>query len=575
MGKIFLLDEATANQIAAGEVVERPAAAVKELVENALDAGARQIKISVAGGGLASISVADDGSGIAAEDVPLAILRHATSKIRLITDLANIRSLGFRGEALPSIAAVSRLRVVTRQPDDLAGAELVVHGGKIISQGEIGCPVGTEIRVEGLFYNTPARLKFLKSEAAETAKITDTVQRLALAWPDVSFSYSVNGREQLVTAGNGQLLDVLFCVLGRQNGRHFFPLAWQGPLLSLQGVLGRPGLARANRNLQFFYINRRPVRSPLLSDALQSAYLTLLPPRRFPAAVVFLELDPVEVDVNVHPAKREVRFAREQDIYRQFLSGARQALRGESLTGEIPLPAARPFSFPNVGYKPTQGTIFSVAEAAAASETALPVWEGERTPTRLPKSLPTLRPLGQLAGMYILAQSEAGDLYIVDQHAAHERVLYDLFAQDVQDGKLAVQEVIPQTVEVDPQNAAALVGALKVFARAGLSLDTFGHNSFILRTVPLFFRQNLNQDDILMLVQAASVHCEATQLLGEILKMMACKAAIRAGQLLSREEMAHLLASLAETEQPFTCPHGRPAVMSLAAGALAAHFGRR
>jgi DNA mismatch repair protein MutL len=588
MVRIKVLDEATANQIAAGEVVERPAAVVKELVENALDAGAKQVRISISGSGLATISVADDGSGMSPQEARLAILRHATSKIDSAADLASIRTLGFRGEALPSIASVSRMRITTRRAEDLAGTELVLHAGKIVSDSVTGSPRGTEIRVEELFYNTPARLKFLKSETAESAKITEIVQRLALAWPEVSFSYRVNGREQLVTAGNGEYGDVLAAVLGRALSRQFLPLSWQGTLVSLQGYLSRPALARANRNLQYFYINRRPVRSPLLSDALQTGYLTLLPRNRFPAAVIFLKTDPAEVDVNVHPAKQEVRFSHAQEIYRQFLSGVRQALRqAESAEHSLMTQTSGPVYRQHVGSpasglrppasvceRPRQETIYQLRETSPVEKSAEP--PGDLTiPCSHKNIFAGLIPIGQLAATYLLAQSAAGDLYLVDQHAAHERVLYNSFAGEIQEGRLAVQEIIPQTIELDPQSAAALSSALKIFAAIGLTFVPFGYNTFILRTVPLFFRHGLTRDDILALVQAASENSEGTQLLGEALKMMACKAAIRAGQPLSREEMAGLLSSLAETEQPLTCPHGRPTVMSLSAAGLAAHFRRR
>jgi len=573
MDRVRILDEVTANQIAAGEVVERPAAVVKELVENSLDAGARQVRITVSGSGLASISVADDGTGMSPQDARLATLRHATSKIDCLADLANVATLGFRGEALPSIASVSRMRIITRRAEDLAGTELVLHGGKTVSDRETGCAPGTEVRVDELFYNTPARLKFLKSEATEAARITGTVQRLALCWPEVSFSLRVNGREQLVTSGNGQHLDVLAAVLGRALARQLLPLSWKGPILSLHGFLSAPNQARANRNLQFFSVNRRPVRSPLLSDALQTGYLTLLPRNRFPAAVVFLETDPSEVDVNVHPAKQEVRFSRGQEIYRQFLSVVRQTVRQAEAGRPSALAEPAAAFYPSFSAGQRQETIFPLQEFALAEKTAPPA--GVISAPSSPACLPNLSPIGQLAAKYLLAGSENGDLYLVDQHAAHERIMYNSFAREIQDGRLAVQEVIPQAIELDSQSAAALGGALKIFAAAGLTFAPFGHNSFILRTVPLFFRHGLTRDDILALVQTASENSEPTILLGEVLKIMACKAAISAGQTLTREEMAALLNGLAETEQPSTCPHGRPTVISLTAAELAAHFRRR
>ncbi|EEG78544.1 DNA mismatch repair endonuclease MutL [Dethiobacter alkaliphilus] len=605
MGRILLLDEVTANKIAAGEVVERPAAVIKELVENALDAGATRIDISIAGGGLESMRVADNGAGMAAEDVPLALQRHATSKIQCAEDLTRVTSMGFRGEALPSIAAVSRFRLVSRRAEDMAGTEIEVEGGKTLQVTETGCPVGTEVRVEDLFFNTPARLKFTKSQGAETARITDTVQRLALAWPNVSFSLTVNGKNTLVTPGNGQLADAAGQVLGRQNMRQMIPLDWQGELLALHGFLAKPALSRANRNLQFFFVNKRPIRSPLLSDALQTAYQTLLPRNRFPAAIVFVEMDTSEVDVNVHPAKREVRFSRERDIYRQLLAGAKAALRQASLIGEMGTPhtaALRetaaatgfydqaidfdrqkklpqdnvPLESPFAGKREAEAVPAEIKETnetaePAAAETNREATEDVRETTH---NFPRLRPIGQYRDTYILAQSQTGELYVVDQHAAHERVLYDQLKRELSDGTLPVQDVIPQTFELDPLTAAALLKSLNIFAELGLRFETFGNNIFILRSIPMFFRHCLNQDDLTEILNSAA-DADNTHLFEKTLQMMSCKGAVKANQSLDPKEMSALLNNLAETSQPHTCPHGRPTVLVLTEQAVARNFRRQ
>ncbi|MBS4031286.1 MAG: DNA mismatch repair endonuclease MutL [Clostridiales bacterium] len=579
MGKIFVLDEILANKIAAGEVVERPAAVIKELVENAIDAGATRIDISIAGGGLEIMRVVDNGSGMAQEDVPLALQRHATSKIRDASDLAAIITLGFRGEALPSIASVSRLRIVTRRAEDLAGTVADIHSGKLLNLGEAGCPVGTEVRVENLFYNTPARLKFLKSEGAETARVTDTVQRLVLAWPEISFSYTVNGKEQLVTTGSGVLEDVVHQVLGKISARQMVPLAWKGSLLAVEGFVSKPSLARANRNLQFFFVNKRPVRSPLLSDALQTAYHTLLPRNRFPAAVVFIHVNPGDVDVNVHPAKREIRFSQERDVYRQFLTGVKSALRESSLIGDVYSAAvstvretAATISFGEYAQK-LPGTAFTLD---SAMEQEVVSQNSEPASSQAVKCVfPYLRPIGQHLASYILAQADSGELYIVDQHAAHERILYDTFKRDLAAGDIPVQEVLPQNFELDAAEAVGLTNSLKLFAQLGLTFEPFGNNTFILRTVPLFFRQCLNQDDIMEFVTAAVHQGETTALFEKALQMMACKAAVKANHAMSKEEMAALLRNLAETDQPNTCPHGRPTVLVFSKDLLARNFRRQ
>lgn len=576
MGKIIVLDEVTANQIAAGEVVERPAAVVKELVENAIDAGALRIDISVTGGGRESIRVADNGSGMAPEDVLLSLQRHATSKIREVSDLDTILSLGFRGEALPSIASVSHLRLVTRRPQDLSGVKVEVHGGKEHELTDTGCPAGTEVLVRDLFYNTPARLKFLKSEGAETARVVDTVQRLALAWSNISFSLSVGGREQLVTPGNGKLLDAIYQILGRQNGRQFIPLEWHGPLLSLQGYISRPSLSRANRNLQYFFVNNRPVRSPLLSDALQTAYQTLLPGNRFPAAVVSVHTDPQGIDINIHPAKREIRFNNEREVYRQFLAGIRHALQSVSLVGEVSAPftasaretaAGQQYAcyFPPLRY--------SAAETGrdAVLEVGFPIKDGFFSDK---STFPLLRLIGQFQATYILAQTDSGDLYLVDQHAAHERVTYEMFKCDLEAEKMPVQQILPQTLELDPRASASLAASLKIFLKLGLTFETFGNNTFILRTVPLFYRKCINQEDILDLVSCTGESGKEDVLYEQILRVMACKAAIKANQVLSREEMVSLLKNLSETEQPWTCPHGRPTTLVFTGTMVAKNFRR-
>ncbi|MBS3900552.1 MAG: DNA mismatch repair endonuclease MutL [Dethiobacter sp.] len=584
MGKIQMLDDVTANQIAAGEVVERAAAVVKELAENAIDAGASSIVIQVAGGGLESIRVRDDGSGMAAEDVPLALQRHATSKIKTAEDLAVVTSLGFRGEALPSIAAVSRFRLITRQADELVGTEIVVHGGQVIKVGEAGCPSGTEILVEGLFYNTPARLKFCKSEGAENAKIADTVQRLALAWPEISFVLTVNEKNQFVTAGNGNLEDAAAQVLGRQNMRQMIRLDWQGPLVTLSGFTAKPALARANRNLQYFFVNRRPVRSPLLSDALQTAYQTLLPRNRFPAAVFLLTIEPHELDVNVHPAKREIRFSRERDLYRQVLAAVKDALKQTNLGFE-----AGDFRTSVMRETPSNANLYDLlpVQEAPALNNFLSVLPSDApvsnfaTKTCLQQGravspFPRLRPIGQYLATYLLAQSEAGELYVIDQHAAHERILYEQLKKELSAGSITVQEVIPQTFELDPLAATALMKSLDLFAVLGLTFETFGNNTFILRTIPAFSHRCLNQDDLIEIMAAVRGEAvETTAFFEKILQMMACKAAIKANQLMERREMEALLERLAETDGPFTCPHGRPTVLVFSEQALARNFRRR
>ena len=589
MGRIHLLDENTANKIAAGEVVERPAAVVKELVENALDAGANNITIQISGGGLEMIRVVDDGSGIAAEDVPLALQRHATSKIKTADDLSAVLSLGFRGEALPSIASVSRFCLVTRQADSLTGTEIIVHGGNIVRLEEAGCPVGTEVKVEDLFYNTPARLKFIKSAAAETARITAAVQRLALAWPEVAFTLTVNGKNKLVTPGSGQREDAVAQILGRQNMRQLLPVQWTGSLLTLEGFVSKPSLSRANRNLQYFFVNRRPIQSPLLLDALQTAYHTLLPRHRFPAAVLYLVLDPAAVDVNVHPTKREVRFTQERDLYRQLMAGVKAALKENSLIGELRAPSISS-AWQEIAVHATQDELMPELvqrrKDDGGTHSSLPIFspavkvsEPPAAPTAAAgtaakNNFPLLRPLGQYLATYILAQSDAGDLFLIDQHAAHERILYDAIKKDLSAGDLPVQSIIPQTFEFDAVTAARLQDTLNNFAALGLKFETFGNNTFILRSLPLFLKEIPSQEELVELLTQSKAEQDSMEIFEKTMQLMSCKAAIKANQTLDKTEMSTLLTNLSATTEPHTCPHGRPTVMVITAQTVARNFRR-
>ena len=580
MGNILLLSEETANKIAAGEVVERPASVVKELIENAIDACSSRIDIAVSGGGLERILVADNGMGMMSDDVPLAMERHATSKICNADDLHTVKTLGFRGEALPSIAAVSRFSIQTRRAEDLSGCLLKAEGGKIIKVEESGCPSGTEVKVSNLFYNTPARLKFIKSTGAETARIIDTVQRLAMSRPDISFSLSTNGKEYMKTPGSGKLLETIHQVYGAQISRQMIEVGWQGPLLSVQGYISKPSFVRANRNLQSFIVNKRIVRSPLLSDALQTAYQTLLPRRGFPAAVIYLEINMDEIDVNVHPAKREVRFSNERDVYRQLLAAVKQGLKALPLVGEI----NPTFSLSALNRK-TRPTIDSTnlfghniaCENNTINFNTLLSRQPETTnitSSVLAIDLPELWPLGQLGASFILAEGDKGDLYIVDQHAAHERILYDSLKEKIEDGELPVQTVMPQVIELDAKSCTELEENRRILEKLGLTFEPFGNNTFILRSVPLFIRDSLSQADILELLEVPSDIQNQATLFEETLKVMSCKAAVKANHLLSKEEMAALLKDLRNTNMPYTCPHGRPTILIFSAASLLGHFRR-
>jgi DNA mismatch repair protein MutL len=564
MGRIQVLDLDTASRIAAGEVITRPAAVVKELVENALDAGARHIAVEIEEGGSRLIRVVDDGNGMTPEEAPLALLRHATSKIRQEEDLLNITTLGFRGEALPSIAQVSRLELLTRTPAATGGWRLVAEGGEITASQVAAAPTGTQITVTDLFFNTPVRRKFLKSREGEQAHILETMRHLALGHPGVHFRLTAGKKPLLAAPAVQTLLERVAAVYGAGVADHLLPFALTGAPWATAGVLSIPDYSVASSRFQVLLVNRRVVADRILGATIKAAYQGLLTRGRHPIVVVYLTLPPDQVDVNVHPAKTEIRLRDPGKAYGLLLGSLRQGLgtmAGDSRSYQAtwqpgPLTLAQ------------EPEVFLAASAAPAPPTTVrPV---AQTPETLPPPSPgqpepagfrfqDLHLIGQLQGTYILAQSPQG-LVLIDQHAAHERVLYESLNDSPE--RVPRQSLLfPRVVEVSPVQAGWVGANLELLARLGLQLEPFGGASFLVTAVPAWLAQADLEALVLDLVEdlAPVKSSSSPQAVAEQARtVMACHGAIRAGQTLAMEEMAALMGQLDTLAVSSHCPHGRP-----------------
>jgi len=556
MARIQLLPPATAAKIAAGEVITRPAAVVKELVENALDAGARRISIRLEEGGRRRLLVADDGHGMTPEDVPLSILRHATSKIRQEEDLLAISTLGFRGEALASLAAVSRLTILTRPPDSEAGTRLVVRGGEVLEVGPAAAAPGTRITVEELFYNTPARRKFLKGREAEQAAVVEVVRHLALSHPEVHFELATPERLLISAPPTSELPERVAALFGPELARHLLPFELAAGPLGARGLISEPDFSVASSRFQILAVNRRVVQDRLLAAVLREVCQGRLPRGRHPAAFVFLSLPPEQVDVNVHPAKAEVRFRESGRVYGLLLAALRQGLG--PLGGEKPVYQVtwEPAAF---GWAAEAGPAAPSARTPAALPlTEAPPFPAAPSPLQVPGGrFQDLLLLGQLHDTYLLTQSPAG-LVIIDQHAAHERVLYERLG-----GKQPARQALlfPRLVEVSPAQAEWVEEHLEVLAELGLTLEPFGGASFLVTTAPAWLTDGDLEAAVLEAVEALSPVKSGSdpEAVRERLRLsLACRGAVKAGQTLSPEEMRSLLAQLDEVGGPSHCPHGRP-----------------
>ena len=585
---IRILPADVASQIAAGEVVERPASVVKELVENALDAGARTISVEIAAAGRSLVEVADDGSGIPADELALALERHATSKLVSASDLFRIATLGFRGEALASIGSVSRLLITSRTADAPAGARLRVEGGSIGRLETTGAPVGTVVRVEDLFYNVPARLKFLKQDATERRAIDALLTRYALAYPWVRFRLLDGGNPSLQTSGDGDRRAILATLYGVDVARQMLEVMAEEEGLRLSGFISPTAVTRSNRREITFFINGRWVQDTPLTSALLQAYHTLLMVGRYPLAALFLEVPPEEVDVNVHPAKAEVRFRNADKAFSFVQRSTRRALLAYAPVPQLPVQnlwgtASQPgqidpaWSLGHWQEAGGQGIDYPAGMIPTGEGQAADVLQAGVTQPAAFEKVPLLRLIGQIGATYLVAEGPDG-LYLIDQHAAHERVLFEKLMAQHEQKTLASQALLtPVVVHLSPAGAKLLEEQLDILHHFGFEVESFGLHAFQVRSMPALFA---NADPALALRALVEDFEEdeaplQNELEAKIAGRVCKRLAVKAGQVLNPEEQRALLADLEVCASPRTCPHGRPTMIHLSVDTLERQFGRK
>ncbi len=587
MNRIRLLPEHVANQIAAGEVVERPASVVKEVVENALDAEATRITVTVKSGGKSQISISDDGFGMSRDDALLALERHATSKIVKAEDLHSVRSLGFRGEAIPSIAAVSRFTLTSRERGALGGTQIEIAGGKILSVKDIGAAEGTIVEVRNLFFNLPARRKFLRSEQTETAHIEHIVTLCALAHPNVAFRLMVDGRELFHLAPTEQLLHRLRELYGAQLCEQLVPVDLERSGVHIGGFVGKPGVSRGDRSRQHVFVNGRPIDSKGINFALLEGYHTALMRGQYPVTFLFVEIDPAMVDVNIHPAKREVRFRDEFAVRQCVIDAVREAVEPK---GSAPRPVqtgvagagsffpshtvrgGRPWT-PTTQWTPTEQAAFkglplsdTSSSAPAAPLAEIPTEEG------------AWRILGAIGQLYVIVESPEG-LVLMDQHAAHERVLFEKMLKELESDSAPSQKLLlPVTLEIDTRDAVFLQSNLKTLHKLGIGISEFGDKTFLIDSLPPYFKlENLPQTfrNIVDELRQTGEQVHARRLSEDKIATTVCRHAVKAHDPLKGEELRALLEQLHKCELPYTCPHGRPTMIQISYAELEKKFGRK
>ena len=591
MSFVHVLDDNTINKIAAGEVVERPASVIKELVENAIDAKADRIEVEIMAGGTSFMRVSDNGIGMSREDAEKAILRHATSKIVQVDDLQAIATLGFRGEALPSIASVSRFNLQTRQAGAELGTEIKITGGKTTEIGVAGCNLGTTIRVEDLFFNTPARKKFLKTNNTESGRINEFIIKLAISHPEIAFKLINNNKSSLATPGRGDLKETLQSLYGASVGQSLLPLEFEDEDIKLWGFVSKPSAIRSSRSWQTFIVNGRIIASRAIAKAIDNAYHALIPKSGYPLIALNIEVPQHTIDVNVHPQKTEMKFEDESRIFKAVYKAVLDAVRPKGQVGQLGQLAAQAdhvqqhvekglqelnfgqsvMNFPLREEKPAmtwqEGTIVLAQDKSVKSVQSV-VDEEEKLPTA------GMIPIGQVDDTYIIAQDE-DSLYIVDQHAAHERVLFDRFsaqAEHIPSQQLLVHLIL----DFSTHESQIIEENLELLAGLGFGLEPSGPNQFRLMEVPADVPSSQAEEFIReVLASMEELHRPtAAELRQAVLATTACKAAIKAGFKLNYRQMEILLQELNDTAMPYTCPHGRPTIIKFSSDELAKMFKR-
>ena len=587
--RIRVLSEELANQIAAGEVVERPASVVKELLENSIDAGATLIRIDIEGGGKKKIRIMDNGMGMLPEECRIAFSRHATSKISDFSDLETIHSLGFRGEALPSIASVAKVRCTSARSENQGGKLIVVEGGELIEEKDFACPQGTTIEVAQLFYVTPARSKFLKGDSTEFSHITQVVTQQALAYPSIQFQLTHNGREVIQTLPSDQIHYRIAELFGTELAKSLVQVKSSSGVYRLEGYVSNPVFTRSNRSAQYCFINGRFVRDKVVLHATQQGYSHLLPKGQHPALFLYLTMDPKLLDVNVHPSKAEVRFAFQQDVHQFISRSIRDALEKnlqspvedlQPVYEDIPIKTnyEKPFyredsSWVNKSEEVAPFQQGNLSEAlrnmtdshgfhSKISSSPQQVMGFDKAPIPVSNLIYSeFEPLGQLNSSFIIMQGKKG-LLVVDQHVAHERILYERFRESAKKKKIEVQNLLfPLTVEFSPTETELLIFHLDRLKQLGLELETFGKNEFLLRSVPAILKnidnEKLLRDTIELLPKGGDENI-LHEKYEDVLIMMSCRNAIKVNHPLNLDQIRKLISDLEQTSMPFTCPHGRP-----------------
>ena len=622
---IHVLDETTANKIAAGEVVERPSSVIKELTENALDAGATTVEIEIADGGSSYMRVSDNGSGMSEEDAKKSIIRHGTSKISSIEDIFSITSLGFRGEAVPSIAAVSELVMTTRMNDTDLAFRMVLSGGSVKEEEHTGASVGTTMEVRNLFFNTPARKKFMKSERTESSKISDIITKLALTRPDVAFTFINNGRTVLQTGGTGDDLETIAAIYGAAVAKEVFPVTYENENFTIHGFVGKPSLLKSTRAWQTCIVNRRVIHNAVVFKAIENAYHAMLPKSGYPFALLYIETDPATIDVNVHPAKTEIKFADEQQMYRAVyhciitalmsrekpeqiatpvnlstrqIEKAVPAKEVENRQGSFTFSTPRDGGFSTEGRKNNGGSLEHgyvpvqrqdkpytpephVKAYAAGEENPFSAVREELSESVKEHSVihfdgdeDVFIPLGAVADCYIVAK-KGEDLYIIDQHAAHERVRYDKFCKRTE-SMPSQQLLTAEFVEADSSDMQLFSEKEEVFRDLGYIYTEAGPTTLRMEAIPADLPTSQIADSLQKIchILHESPQTDKATLRHSSLAYLSCHGAVKAGDTLNIREMKELLEALFHTETPYVCPHGRPIIVRFTPGELAKLFKR-
>lgn len=606
MSDIKILDQNTINQIAAGEVIERPAAVVKELVENAIDAGSSAITIEIRDGGIPFIRITDNGRGIDKNDISLAFERHATSKIRRVEDLLSVRSLGFRGEALSSIAAVAQVECISKKTGQLTGCRYVIEGGGEKGLEEIGCPEGTTFVIHNLFYNTPARKKFLKTPMTEAGYINDLVERLAISHPDISFKFLNNNQLKLTTSGNGNMKDIIYHIYGRDVAAKVLEARQEEGQFTLYGFIGKPVVSRGNRTYMNYFVNGRYIKSPVIAKAIEDAYKPYSMQHRYPFTVLLLSIPGDYIDVNVHPTKTEVRFANGEQVYEFLLSGLEKTLKGENFITEVSFPEPeanrlpekkKPESIPEPFEKKRVEQLrrelpletFYVKESPSGYAAADPVRtssfsHASSSQEIVPKTVPapiqetlfdsgllpkeekrTHRIIGQLFQTYWMVEAE-DKLYMIDQHAAHEKVLFEKLMNLFHKKDFLSQMVDPPIIlTLNMSEEALLKENLDILSQIGFEIEHFGGKEYSIRGVPADMLGLAQERLLIEFIDSFSIegHKKNAEAILEKAASLSCKAAIKANHAMSFAEAETLIGQLLRLENPFHCPHGRPVIISM------------